>query len=70
MVEGIEGAAALDDEFKAIANAQVLDRNGQRVVARVPQQKYVHTVALAGGQFATDPSGWDWPRISSARFGP
>ena len=58
VVEGIERAAALDDEFEAIANARVLDRNGQRVVERAPQQKYVHTVALAGGQFATDPSGW------------
>ena len=49
---------ALGDEFDALANARVLDRKGQRVVERAPQQKYVHTVALAGGQFATDPSGW------------
>jgi hypothetical protein len=51
VVEGIEGAIRRDRELEAISDTRVLDRNGYRVVARVPEQPDVDAVALANGKF-------------------
>jgi hypothetical protein len=53
VVEGIQRVAAVDDEFEALSRARVLDRDGQRVVTRVPEEQNVHAVALAGSQLST-----------------
>ncbi len=53
MVEGVEGAVGRDGELEAVADAGVLDRDGDGVLARVPEQEDVEAVALAGGELAS-----------------
>jgi hypothetical protein len=50
VVEGIEGAVRRDRELEAIADTGVLDRHGDRVLVRVPEQQDVDAVAFAGGE--------------------
>src|SRR6266511_5994006 len=52
VVEGIEGAVGRDRKVEAISDASVLDRDGQPVLARVPEQHDVDAVAVAGGELA------------------
>src|SRR5207244_1182472 len=52
VVEGIEGTLRRDREVEAISCAGVLDREGERVLAGVPEQGDVDAVAVAGGEFA------------------
>src|SRR6266542_3722346 len=49
--EGIEGAVARDHELEAVSGSRVLDRDGQLVLARVPEQQDVQAVVLSGGEF-------------------
>src|SRR6266508_6013478 len=49
VVEGVEGVVGRDRELEAISDASVLDRDGQPVLARVPEQEDVDAVAVAGG---------------------
>src|SRR4029450_5524271 len=51
--EGIEGAVRRDRELEAIADPSVLDRDGERVLVRMPEQQHLDAVVLAGGEFAT-----------------
>src|ERR687896_639114 len=55
VVEGIEGAVRLDRELEAVSKAGVLDRDRERVLGRMPEQRNVDAVAFAGGQFASPP---------------
>src|SRR5262245_34260500 len=48
VVEGIECALGLDDELEAVSDPGVLDLDGECVLAGVPEQEDVESVALAG----------------------
>jgi hypothetical protein len=52
VIEGIEGAVGGDRELEAIAYAGVLDRDGESVSARVPEQPDGDSVAVTGGELA------------------
>ncbi len=52
VVEGVEGAVGRDRELEAVSDAGVLDRDGERVLARVPEQQHLDAVALARGELA------------------
>jgi hypothetical protein len=52
VVEGIESTVRGDGDLEAISETGVLDRNGERVLRRVPEQEDVNAVTLAGGEFA------------------
>jgi hypothetical protein len=67
VVEGIEGAVGRDLEVEAISETGVLDRDGERVLGRVPEQEDVDAVALAGGKLAGLPCGG--AHCSSFSFG-
>jgi len=56
VVEGIERAAALDDQLEALPVARVLDLDGHGVFTRIPKKQNVDTVALTGRQLAASPS--------------
>jgi hypothetical protein len=51
--EGVKSAAAVDADLEAVSAARVLDRDGKRVIARVPEQQDMHAVAFPGSQFPT-----------------
>src|SRR2546423_14516793 len=52
VVEGIERAVGRDREVEAISPTDVLDRDGETVLARVPEQQDLNAVAFAGGELA------------------
>src|SRR4051812_41573422 len=52
VVKDVERAFGRNRELKAISVASVLDRDGQPVLERVPEQQDVDAVAVAGGEFA------------------
>jgi hypothetical protein len=52
VVEGVEGPVGCDRELEAISDPLVLDRHGEGVLIRIPEQQDVDPVALAGGEFA------------------
>ena len=52
VVEGVEGTVGRNRDLELIAGAGVLDRDGQSVLVRVPEQQDVDAVALARGEFA------------------
>jgi hypothetical protein len=45
VVEGVEGAVRGDRDLEAISETRVVDRDGQRVLGRVPEQEDVCYVA-------------------------
>src|SRR5215212_6903073 len=53
VVEGIEGALRRDRDLEPIAGAGVLDRHGQVVLLRMPEQPHVDAVAVASGELAS-----------------
>src|SRR5580765_1245954 len=52
VVEGVECALGRDGQLEAVADPGVLDLDGEGVLAGVPEQKDVESVALSGGEFA------------------
>ena len=52
VVEGIEGTVGRDRDLELISDTRVLDRDGERVLDRVPEQQDVDAVAVAGGELA------------------
>ena len=52
MVEGVEGLLRRDRELEAVSHAGVLERDGESVVARVPEQEDADVVALTGRELA------------------
>src|SRR4029450_13453890 len=51
--EGVECALGRDGELESVADPGVLDLDGEGVLARVPEQEDVDSVALAGRELAS-----------------
>ena len=58
VVEGVEGALGRDRELEAISDAGVLDRDGQRVLVRVPEQRtWMPSLSRAASSRVSDVAG-------------
>jgi hypothetical protein len=51
VVEGVEAPVTLDVEVKAVSGTGIVDRDGEHVLVRVPEQPSVKAIAVSRGEF-------------------
>src|SRR4026209_2014540 len=71
VVEGVEGAVRCDRDLEAVAEALVLDGDGNGDGGRVPEQPNADAVTVAGGELARPGcrAGERWPPSLSRAAG-